>query len=105
MVYVYENIHFFFSFYVLAPLKYPKSLSFSTTLETASSASFFSMASLLKFGHFGTHFDCMGKTFPLENCERNGVAFDVHMVRGREVSPDDIDLAKVQADQRCADAD
>lgn len=64
-----------------------------------------SMASLLKFGHFGTHFDCMGKTFPLENCERNGVAFDVHMVRGREVSPDDIDLAKVQADQRCADAD
>ena len=56
-----------------------------------------SMATLSKFGHFGTHFDCMGKTFPLENCERNGVAFDVHDIRDREIAPDDIDLAKVQA--------
>ena len=33
-------------------------------------------------GHVGTHFDVMGKEFPLEYSERVGVVFDVSDVQG-----------------------
>lgn len=52
---------------------------------------------LSKFGHFGTHFDVMNKTFPLEYGELNGRIFDVSGVAGRDIETSDIDLGKVQA--------
>ena len=44
----------------------------------------------LRPGHFGTHFDVMNKTFPLEYVEREGIFFDVSGVAGRDISVDDI---------------
>lgn len=49
-------------------------------------------------GHLGTHFDVMNKEFPLEYTERQGIVFDVHTVKDREIDLCDIDLDKVGAD-------
>lgn len=49
-------------------------------------------------GHMGTHFDVMDKEFPLEYTLREAVVFDVAHVRGRDIAPDDIDLARVERD-------
>lgn len=43
-------------------------------------------------GHIGTHFDVMGKEFPLEYSERVGVVFDVSGVQDRDIRISDIDL-------------
>lgn len=49
-------------------------------------------------GHVGTHFDVMGKEFPLEYSERVGVVFDVSDVHGRDILTTDIDLDLVGKD-------
>lgn len=48
------------------------------------------------FGHIGTHFDVMDKTFPLEYFRREAVLFDVSSVGDREIDIGDIELAMVQ---------
>ena len=35
---------------------------------------------LMSVGHFGTHFDAMGKTFPLDFTESRGIVFDVSSI-------------------------
>jgi kynurenine formamidase len=47
-------------------------------------------------GHLGTHFDVMDKDFPLEYVERAGIVFDVSGCGEREISIDDIELARVE---------
>ena len=47
-------------------------------------------------GHLGTHFDVMGKEFPLTYTERAGVVFDVSNVEERDITLADIDIASVQ---------
>jgi len=49
-----------------------------------------------KFGHLGTHFDVMNKTFSLDNTERRGILFDVSQVKGREIEASDIDMAQIE---------
>lgn len=49
-------------------------------------------------GHLGTHFDVMNKEFPLEFTRRKGIIFDVSDVEGREITAEDIDLARVEKD-------
>lgn len=49
-------------------------------------------------GHIGTHFDVMDKEFPLEYTKRNGIAFDVSAVKGRDICSDDIDISGVEKD-------
>jgi len=44
------------------------------------------------FGHIGTHFDVMDKTFPLEYTRRKGIVFDVSAVKERDIDLSDIDL-------------
>ena len=48
-------------------------------------------------GHVGTHFDGMGKEFPLAYTRRPAVLFDVTHVRGRDIEAADIDLSRVAA--------
>lgn len=50
------------------------------------------------FGHVGTHFDAMGKPFPLEYFERKGIVFDVPEITDRDISVDDIDLQRIRPD-------
>jgi len=47
-------------------------------------------------GHLGTHFDAMGREFPLEYLKRTAVVFDVSGVQERDIGIEDIDLAQVQ---------
>lgn len=47
-------------------------------------------------GHLGTHFDVMGKEFPLSNCVRPDIAFDVSFCSGRDIDVDYIDLSQVK---------
>ena len=49
-------------------------------------------------GHLGTHFDVMDKEFPLEYTIRKGIIFDVSTVCDRDITEEDIDLAKVDKD-------
>jgi len=49
-----------------------------------------------QFGHIGTHFDIMDKTFSLDNTERTGKLFDVSHVKNRAVAVGDIDAASIQ---------
>lgn len=49
-------------------------------------------------GHIGTHFDVMEEEFPLDYTMRKGVVFDLSHLRGRDITPEDIDLNLVQAD-------
>ena len=57
--------------------------------------SFITKKDFSKFGHFGTHFDVMDKKFPLEYTRRNGVFFDVSLVRNREIEKTDISLNNI----------
>lgn len=50
-------------------------------------------------GHLGTHFDVMDKEFPLEYTRREGIAFDVSAIRGRDIEISDIDINKVEKGQ------
>lgn len=52
---------------------------------------------LMSTGHLGTHFDVMGKTFPLDYTENRGIIFDVSSAGIGEVTINQIDLEKVQA--------
>ncbi|MGE4267512.1 MAG: cyclase family protein [Deferribacterales bacterium] len=47
------------------------------------------------FGHLGTHFDVMDKTFSLDNTERRGFLFDVRNVTDKEIGEGDIDIGKI----------
>ena len=47
---------------------------------------------LMSVGHFGTHFDAMGKTFPLDFTESRGIVFDVSSIEGRELDAGDNDF-------------
>lgn len=47
-------------------------------------------------GHLGTHFDVMNKEFPLEYTEREGIVFDVSMIKDRDIEVTDIGLADVK---------
>lgn len=49
-------------------------------------------------GHLGTHFDVMDQEFPLEYTCRKAVVFDVSGVRERDITAEDIDLNRVEAD-------
>ncbi|WP_276874473.1 cyclase family protein [Anaerotruncus massiliensis (ex Togo et al. 2019)] len=51
----------------------------------------------VSFGHLGTHFDVMDKEFPLAFTRREGIAFDVSDVEGRDIGTRDVDLAPVEA--------
>ena len=53
---------------------------------------------LASTGHLGTHFDVMGKEFPLDFTESHGIIFDVSSVGVGEIEVSDIDLDKIQAD-------
>ena len=53
---------------------------------------------LASTGHLGTHFDVMGKEFPLNFTESRGVVFDVSNVGEGEVDVSDIDFDKIHAD-------
>ena len=46
-------------------------------------------------GHWGTHFDVMDKTFPLEYTQCKGIVFDVRNTSG-EITESDVDLSKVE---------
>lgn len=52
---------------------------------------------LMSFGHMGTHFDAMNKTFPLEFTESRGVIFDVSHIVDRDIEAADIDITKIRA--------
>lgn len=49
-------------------------------------------------GHLGTHFDVMGKEFPLEYTKRRAIVFDVSGVGDRDIDIGDIDTSKVEQD-------
>lgn len=53
--------------------------------------------SLISFGHMGTHFDTMGKTFSLDYCECRGVIFDVSALGERDIELADINAEKISA--------
>ena len=53
---------------------------------------------LMSVGHFGTHFDAMGKIFPLEFTESRGVIFDVSAISEREIDVDDVDFSRIRAE-------
>lgn len=50
----------------------------------------------VKFGHLGTHFDVMNKTFSLDNTERRGILFDVSQVKDRKIEAGDIDMVQIK---------
>lgn len=52
---------------------------------------------LMSSGHLGTHFDVMGKVFPLDYTESRGVVFDVSSAGVGEVTISQIDFEKIQA--------
>lgn len=52
---------------------------------------------LASTGHLGTHFDVMGKEFPLEFTESRGIVFDVSSVGVGEIAVSDVDIDKIQA--------
>ena len=51
---------------------------------------------LIATGHMGTHFDVMGKVFPLDYTERNGIIFDVHNAGENEIEVKDINIDDVK---------
>ena len=50
------------------------------------------------FGHIGTHFDVMNKTFPLNYTRRKGIVFDISDIQDREIDISDIQLDDVKRD-------
>jgi kynurenine formamidase len=49
------------------------------------------------YGHLGTHFDVMDRSFPLEYTELPGIVFDVAAITGRDIEVSDIDLERIKA--------
>ncbi|MBN2050908.1 MAG: cyclase family protein, partial [Spirochaetales bacterium] len=58
----------------------------------------FNREKMAAFGHLGTHFDGVDKTFPLEFLRRKAVVFDVEAASGREIQADDFDISLVEKD-------
>lgn len=52
---------------------------------------------LLSLGHVGTHFDVLGKAFPLDYSELRGIIFDASKISDRDVEIADIDAEKISA--------
>ncbi len=52
----------------------------------------------LRPGHYGTHFDVMNKSFPIEYAKRRGIFFDVSSVKDRDIDITDIDASAIAAD-------
>ena len=50
------------------------------------------------FGHIGTHFDVMNKTFPLNYTRRKGIVFDISDIQDREIDISDIRFDDVKKD-------
>ncbi|MGD9045599.1 MAG: cyclase family protein [Desulfobacterales bacterium] len=48
------------------------------------------------FGHLGTHFDVMNKTFPLSYVKREGIVFDVSDIEDRDIDFGDVDVSAVK---------
>lgn len=65
----------------------------SELLSTASSYD----KNLLRFGHMGTHFDTLGKTFLLDYSECRGIIFDVSTFGERDIEISNIDAEKICA--------
>lgn len=53
---------------------------------------------MASFGHLGTHFDVVDKTFPLEFVRRKGIVFDVEAAAGQEIEAEDFDISLVEND-------
>lgn len=49
-------------------------------------------------GHLGTHFDAMGRDFPLDYFKRRGLVFDVSHVEGRDIDVADLSPEKIKED-------
>jgi kynurenine formamidase len=47
------------------------------------------------FGHWGTHFDCMDREFPLKYFKLAGIVFDVRSIEGRDIEVGDINISAV----------
>ena len=52
---------------------------------------------LMSLGHVGTHFDVIGKTFPLDYSQCRGIIFDVSNIEDR-----DIEVSDINDDEICA---
>lgn len=52
---------------------------------------------IFRMGHLGTHFDVMGKEFPLAYTQLPGVVFDVRSILDRDIETTDFDLEAVHA--------
>ena len=57
---------------------------------------------MASFGHLGTHFDVMNKTFPLSYVKRDGIVFDVSAVSTRDIGIEDIQLDAIKQDMFAA---
>lgn len=51
---------------------------------------------IVSYGHLGTHFDIMDKTFPLALLERDAIVFDISKIQGRDIEMTDLDLNLVR---------
>ena len=51
---------------------------------------------LFQQGHLGTHLDVMDKQFSFTQEKFNGIIFDVHSIRDRDIDIDDISLSMIQ---------
>ena len=47
-------------------------------------------------GHIGTHFDVMGKEFPLEYTQRKGIVFDVSNMTEHDIKSEDIEITAIE---------
>ena len=56
----------------------------------------FNNEKMASFGHLGTHFDVMNKTFPIDFAIREGIAVDVRNVSGRDIDVCDVDLSIIK---------
>ena len=71
-------------------------ITYKVTKEDAENAMAKEKQALL--GHVGTHFDVMGKEFPLEYTKRDAIVFDVSHAADREICEDDIDTSLIKKD-------
>jgi len=53
---------------------------------------------LAAFGHLGTHFDAMGKEFPLSFLNREGIVFNVEGALEQEIEAGHVELSLVRPD-------
>lgn len=70
-------------------------LSVKVTKETHKAT--FENEKMASFGHLGTHFDVMNKTFPLAFTKRKGVVFDVSK-GDRDIDVTDVNMDLIQSD-------